>query len=136
MMMMTTSGDDVTEETATDPPQSISEESKQLALFIVLPVFLCCYGGSCIIYCVHKIIRNCAKARRDESPLPEDPPKPQRAVPVVVGQPSGGLGAREKRPLSGCKVAPAPEPATCVYPSVIELCTSKLCNLVFIWFIS
>jgi len=117
MMMMLMSVEEVTEETVTDPPPSISEESKRLALFIVLPLFLCCYGGSCIIYCVHKIIRNCAKARRVEAPA--DEPKAPRAVPVVVGPPPGGLGAREKRP-SSCKVAPAPEPATYVYHSVIE----------------
>ena len=119
MVMMMTSVEEVTEETATDPPESISEESKRLALFIVLPLFLCCYGGSCILYCVHKIIRNCAKARRVEAPAEE--PQVPRAVPVVVGPPPGGLGAREKRPMSSCKVAPAPQPATYVYQSVIDV---------------
>jgi len=102
--------EEVEEESATEAPESISAESKRLALFIVLPLFLCCYGGSCIIYCVHKIIRNCAKARRAEAPPPVEPMKPPRVVPVVVGPPPGGLGAREKRPMSGSKVAPAPPP--------------------------
>ena len=110
----------MTEEAVTDPPESISAESKRLALYIVLPLFLCCYGGSCIIYCVHKIIRNCARGRLAPVPPPgteETPKPPPRAVPVVVGQPPAGvgLGAREKRPLSGSKVAPAPQPATYVH---------------------
>jgi len=101
-------GEEVTEEPVTDPPESISEESKRLALFIVLPLFLCCYGGSCIIYCVHKIIRNCVRAEHGP-PVPVEDPKPPRAVPVVVGRPPGAeLGARVKRPTSGSKVAPAP----------------------------
>jgi len=126
MMMVVVVGEEVTEETATDPPESISAESKRLALYIVLPVFLCCYGGSCIIYCVHKIIRNCARARRAEAlPKEETPKLPPRAVPVVVGPPPGGLGAREKRPFSGSKVAPMPQPATCVYQSV------RLLRLIF-----
>jgi len=104
---MTLLGEDVTEETATESPESISAESKRLALYIVLPLFLCCYGGSCIIYCIHKIIRNCARARRAQA-QPDEPAKPPRAVPVVVGPPPGGLGTREKRPPSGNKVAPAP----------------------------
>jgi len=107
----------VTEETATEAPESISAESKRLALYIVLPLFLCCYGGSCIIYCVHKIIRNCARAKHaPASPASDvDPPKPATAVPVVVGPPPGGHGARQKRPFSGNKVAPAPHPAAYVY---------------------
>jgi len=96
-------GDEVTEAPATDPPETISEESKRLALFIVLPLFLCCYGGSCIIYCVHKIIRNCARAKRGPAPPPEEV-KPPTVVPVVVGHPP--VGAREKKPMNGAKVAP------------------------------
>jgi len=72
----------VTEEPVTDPPESISEESKRLALFIVLPLFLCCYGGSCIIYCVHKIIRNCARAQHGP-PGPVEDPKPPRGQSVM-----------------------------------------------------
>jgi len=105
-----TLGDEVTEETATDAPESISAESKRLALYIVMPLFLCCYGGSCVIYCVHKIIRNCARARRGPPSSVEAPtkPPPPRAVPVVVGPPPGGVGDGQKRPWSGNKVAPAP----------------------------
>jgi len=124
-MVMTIVGDEVTEETATDAPESISAESKRLALFVVLPLFLCCYGGSCIIYCVHKIIRNCARAKRAEALPPEEPPLPPRAVPTVVGLPPGGLGARQKRPWSG-KVAPAPQPATYVSESGTEVQTAVM----------
>jgi len=116
-----TSGEEVTEETVTDPPESISAESKRLALFVVLPLFLCCYGGSCIIYCVHKIIRNCARARLVNEPPAPQLTKPPTAVPVVVGQPAVALGAREKRPMSGSKVAPAPQPPMYVQQKVDQI---------------
>ncbi|ESN91869.1 hypothetical protein HELRODRAFT_182047 [Helobdella robusta] len=40
---------------------SDSLEGKKTLLYIVLPLFLLGYGGACILYCVHKIIRHCCK---------------------------------------------------------------------------
>lgn len=31
-----------------------------VALMVVLPLFLICYGGSCVAYVVYKIYRNCS----------------------------------------------------------------------------
>ena len=117
-----------TEATPADTSSGLSEDSKRLALFVVLPLFLCCYGGSCIIYCVHKIIRNCTRARRVR--LPPDDEKPMTLPPPSVSlSDANGLGARSKmapvmmphdaamaakRPLSAgkhsAKVAPAAVP--------------------------
>jgi hypothetical protein len=97
--------DDSEQVTSETPSGQMSAESKQLALYVVLPLFLCCYGGSCIIYCVHKIIRNCAKAKRapatvDMSLVTIEHVKHLPSVPAAVAVPhqSGpGLGARDKQ---------------------------------------
>ena len=34
-------------------------KSTRLALYIVLPIFLFCFGGSAIGYCLNRIYRNC-----------------------------------------------------------------------------
>ena len=34
-------------------------KSTRLALYIVLPIFLLCFGGSAIGYCLNRIYRNC-----------------------------------------------------------------------------
>ena len=46
-----------TTETPVDP-------ATRTALFVVLPIFFLCYGGSCILYCLHKIYRYCRRRRR------------------------------------------------------------------------
>jgi hypothetical protein len=35
---------------------------RQIAFIVVLPVFFICYGGSCVIYCVHKIYIHCRRS--------------------------------------------------------------------------
>lgn len=37
------------------------DEQKTLIMFIVVPIFLICYAGSCIAYCAYKISRNCSE---------------------------------------------------------------------------
>jgi len=80
------------------PSTGLSDDSKKLALIIVLPLFLCCYGGSCIIYCLHKIIHNCAKAQRIQVPESDDA-KPASLPPMVMPQATADLGARAKMPM-------------------------------------
>lgn len=97
----------------------VGSNSKRLALFIVLPIFILCYGGSCILYCVHKIIKNCNRKKHSKIMLsPADDPQKSRIPGAAVP-----AGAREKipnqqmpsyRPLSAAKrvtVYPAPQPA-------------------------
>lgn len=98
----------------------LSDDSKRLALLIVLPLFLCCYGGSCIIYCIHKLIRNCAKARRILVPA-SDPVKPvPHTQPVSVQMPPAmagpSLGAREKQPMPPMLMVPTPVPLRSARP--------------------
>ena len=47
------------EEDEADAEASV-DRSKYVALMIVLPLFLICYGGSCVAYIVYKIYRNCS----------------------------------------------------------------------------
>ena len=49
-----TSNDDEEEEDKT------VSESQYVALMVVMPLFLCCYGGSCIAYVAYKIWRSCS----------------------------------------------------------------------------
>jgi hypothetical protein len=70
--------------TVTPASEDPASQSKRLALFIVLPLFLFCYGGSCILYCIHKIIKNCNRKRP--------------AAKMTLDQMGGGPG-REKRPM-------------------------------------
>lgn len=117
-------------ETSTDETETgednTAQESKRLALFIVLPLFLFCYGGSCILYCIHKIIKNCNRkpkpkmalndgmekrpmaysdnpprrplsASRRVYPAPVDLNMPTKAMPVYIPQ-QGGKQAAEYKP--------------------------------------
>jgi len=36
-------------------------QSQYLALMVIMPFFLCCYGGSCVAYIVYKIYRSCSR---------------------------------------------------------------------------
>jgi len=49
----------VKEQDEADAEASV-DRSKYVALMIVLPLFLICYGGSCVAYIVYKIYRNCS----------------------------------------------------------------------------
>lgn len=86
-------------DTATDGGSSNpAAESNRLALYIVMPLFLLCYGGSCVFYCAYKIYRNCCYKRKAAAmrfePVPGHPP----IEPVKMGPPPPGAF---RRPLSG-----------------------------------
>lgn len=55
------------------------EDKKTLALFIVLPLFLICYGGACILYCVHKIMKHCCKKSAHSQNVKLIPSRPKSA---------------------------------------------------------
>lgn len=116
-------GDDTTDPTDVGSDGSsdgVGSDSKRLALFIVLPLFILCYGGSCILYCVHKIIKNCNRKKHSKMMLPSADDAQKNRIPGAVPP----AGAREKipnqqtppyRPLSAAKrvtVYPAPQTAT------------------------
>ena len=78
----------------TDTPE---DAATRTALFVVLPIFFLCYGGSCILYCMHKIYRYCRRRRRKHMRLerqssfmefePETKPKPAAAMKPHTGSP-------------------------------------------------
>jgi len=47
--------------TAAEPLSDEQNATMNLALFIVVPIFLACYCGSCLAYVVYKIYRNCCR---------------------------------------------------------------------------
>jgi hypothetical protein len=61
-----------------DAINDISTDNKKLALYIVLPIFLFCYGGSCVLYCAYKIYKNCCRARKDSMLLEKTVAYPPR----------------------------------------------------------
>ncbi|ELT91532.1 hypothetical protein CAPTEDRAFT_193207 [Capitella teleta] len=111
-------------------------DNKMLSLYVVLPLFLFCYGGSCILYCSSKLYKNCKRQKRQKMLLAnmeshgteyEPETKPQAQIPAPQQQPPMGMpglgpppppmmmnsnrGSKSPRPLSGnknVKVSPAP----------------------------
>ena len=73
--------------------ESPEDPATRTALFVVLPIFFLCYGGSCILYCLHKIYRYCRRRRRRHMRLerqssfmefePETKPKPIAHHPLM-----------------------------------------------------
>ena len=57
--------DSTTEQSASGSSTDSPSANNLLALYIVLPLFLLCYGGSCIIFCVYKIYRNCFRFKKN-----------------------------------------------------------------------
>jgi len=44
-----------------------ADRSNYIAVMVILPLFLFCYGGSCVAYIIYKIYRNCGyRALRDK----------------------------------------------------------------------
>ena len=104
----------MTEPSVTEAEPLTEEENStmNLAMLIVIPIFIACYGSSCIAYIVYKIYRNCfrvngkshavnletvesqaAAAAAARAPPPAFPAylhaAPQRLPPSVNGGPSG-----------------------------------------------
>ena len=48
--------------TAAEPLTDEQDTTMNIALFIVVPIFLVCYCGSCLAYIVYKIYRNCYRS--------------------------------------------------------------------------
>lgn len=96
-----------TVDTNTDGGAAVSNptaDSNRLALYIVMPLFLLCYGGSCILYCAYKIYRHCCAKRRTTmyfDQVPTDMTKAQMGMGPAMGPHMLGPTGVYKRPLSG-----------------------------------
>lgn len=99
-----------------------SEDSNRLALYIVMPLFLLCYGGSCVLYCAYKIYRNCCMKKRTTMYFDQVPNHPNDMTKVQMGGMAphllGPTGVY-KRPLSGGMKKSA------VYPMSMESLVMK-----------
>lgn len=95
-------------------------DQTKLSLYIVLPIFLFCYGGSCVLYCSHKLYRSCKRKKREKMLLtkmeieeyePDTKPKFQ-PQPGPKLMPPGGpvMGPRPFTPNKRAVIAPAPYP--------------------------
>lgn len=81
-----------------DYEATVNEATNRLALYIVLPIFFFCYGGSCILYCAYKIYRNCFQTKQVMifEPIPSQPIEMIKVQPPMGGPNAGSF----KRPLS------------------------------------
>ena len=89
--------------------------SKRLALFIFLPIFLFCYGGACILYCMHKIIKHCIRRKPGKRPsgdvlteplaTPIPAPAPMQAKIPAIPPSSRSFSAGER-----AAIYPTPSP--------------------------
>ena len=66
--------------TAAEPLSDDQSATMNLALFVVVPIFLACYCCSCLAYIVYKIYRNCYRRQHAKS----------RAVDLESIETSGG----------------------------------------------
>lgn len=57
---MSAENDTLTLDDEEEDNSSVSE-GQYVALMVVMPLFLICYGGSCVAYVAYKIYRNCSR---------------------------------------------------------------------------
>ena len=80
-------------------------DKKKLSLYIVLPLMMFCYLGSCIAYCSSKCYKYCKKEKRKKMLLENTEYEPHNKPP----QPVPGPRPPPRRPLSASRrVAPMP----------------------------
>ena len=99
-----------------------------VALYIVMPLFIFCYGGSCFLYCVHKIYRNCKRRRKekmllehqedftefepDTKPNKEAPESESRPEPIVKKLSSSFLFGSRPTTSEGVRIDMASPPGS------------------------
>jgi len=66
-----------------------------IALLVVVPIFLTCYGGSCIAYMIYKVYRNCygRHAKAHTLNLESMEPPAAAAFPTYLPNPAQALPA-------------------------------------------
>ena len=87
---------------SSDSTDGSSNSNSPLVLYIVLPLFLLCYGGSCLVFCAHKIHRNCRHINRCQSKMDLAESGPM-VCKMPANQEEKVERVRKKKPLSGRK---------------------------------
>ena len=91
-------------ETTDSSSSSEDDGTNRLALFIVLPIMLTCFVGSCVSYGVYRLVKMCRKKQDDDKLILTD--IENHNVPSNNRQPQNG---KTRRPFSG-RVTPAMVP--------------------------
>ncbi|KAK2167794.1 hypothetical protein LSH36_24g12150 [Paralvinella palmiformis] len=83
-----------------DDESTSAFDMSKLSLYIILPLFGFCYGGSCLMYCIHKIYKALKRKKRQKMLLAklDDLPEGQSAVHRIEYEPDS-KPTKKRRPV-------------------------------------